>query len=56
MTEAAHPRFVDFSDVWLAYNDELLQKGQFAVEAIASARLPQMSRRPSPSASTAWAR
>ena len=34
MTEAAHPRFVDFSDVWLAYNDELLQKGQFAVEAI----------------------
>ena len=34
MTEAAPPRFVDFSDVWLAYNDELLQKGQFAVEAI----------------------
>ncbi len=34
MTEAAHPRFVDFSDVWLAYNDELLRKEQFAVEAI----------------------
>ena len=34
MTEAAPPRFVDFSDVWLAYNDELLRKGQFAVEAI----------------------
>ncbi len=26
--------FVDFHDVWLAYNDELLEKGQFAVEAI----------------------
>ena len=26
--------FVDFSDVWLAYNDELLQASQFAVEAI----------------------
>ncbi len=26
--------FVDFHDVWLAYNDELLAKGQFAVEAI----------------------
>ena len=26
--------FVDFSDVWLAYNDELLQQNQFAVEAI----------------------
>ena len=26
--------FVDFKDVWLAYNDELLAKGQFAVEAI----------------------
>jgi NitT/TauT family transport system ATP-binding protein len=26
--------FIDFSDVWLAYNDELLQAGQFAVEAI----------------------
>ncbi len=26
--------FVDFSDVWLAYNDELLRQNQFAVEAI----------------------
>jgi NitT/TauT family transport system ATP-binding protein len=26
--------FIDFSDVWLAYNDELLAAGQFAVEAI----------------------
>ncbi len=26
--------FVDFHDVWLAYNEELLAKGQFAVEAI----------------------
>ena len=26
--------FVDFHDVWLAYNDGLLAKGQFAVEAI----------------------
>ncbi|MEX8493308.1 ABC transporter ATP-binding protein [Sphaerotilus sp.] len=26
--------FVDFQDVWLAYNDELLAKGQFAVENI----------------------
>ena len=26
--------FVDFSDVWLAYNDELLARKQFAVEAI----------------------
>jgi NitT/TauT family transport system ATP-binding protein len=26
--------FVDFSDVWLAYNDELLAQNQFAVEAI----------------------
>jgi NitT/TauT family transport system ATP-binding protein len=26
--------FVDFSGVWLAYNDELLAKGQFAVEDI----------------------
>ncbi|MDP1528679.1 MAG: ABC transporter ATP-binding protein [Rhodoferax sp.] len=28
------PWFVDFSDVWLAYNDELLEQNQFAVEAI----------------------
>ncbi|NPC54787.1 ABC transporter ATP-binding protein [Caenimonas soli] len=26
--------FVDFQDVWLAYNEELLAQGQFAVEAI----------------------
>src|SRR5450830_342139 len=26
--------FVDFNNVWLAYNDELLEKQQFAVEAI----------------------
>lgn len=26
--------FVDFSDVWLAYNDELLRANQFAVKAI----------------------
>jgi NitT/TauT family transport system ATP-binding protein len=26
--------FVDFQDVWLAYNDELFAAGQFAVEAI----------------------
>ncbi|MRD46091.1 ABC transporter ATP-binding protein [Caenimonas koreensis] len=30
MTQA----FIDFSDVWLAYNDELLAQGQYAVEAI----------------------
>ena len=28
------PAFVDFSHVWLAYNEELLAKGQFAVEDI----------------------
>ena len=26
--------FVDFQDVWLAYNDELLAQQNFAVEAI----------------------
>ena len=26
--------FVDFENVWLAYDDELLAKGQFAVEDI----------------------
>ena len=31
-TQAAH--FVDFQDVWLAYNDELLAQNHFAVEAI----------------------
>ena len=28
------PWFVDFQDVWLAYNEELLQQNHFAVEAI----------------------
>jgi NitT/TauT family transport system ATP-binding protein len=32
--EPAQPFFVDFSDVWLAYNDEFLARKQFAVEAI----------------------
>ena len=30
----ADPAFIDFQDVWLAYDDDLLAKGQFAVEAI----------------------
>ena len=38
MQEAASPDpaapFVDFRDVWLAYNDELLAQNHFAVEAI----------------------
>ncbi|MDB5861687.1 MAG: nitrate transporter ATP-binding protein, partial [Ramlibacter sp.] len=34
MTEAASGSFIDFRDVWLAYNDELFAQGQFAVEAI----------------------
>ena len=29
-----HSPFVDFQDVWLAYNDELLAQKQYAVEAI----------------------
>ncbi len=33
-TSPSDKPFVDFSDVWLAYNDELLAKNQFAVEAI----------------------
>jgi NitT/TauT family transport system ATP-binding protein len=28
------PHFIDFSDVWLAYNDELLAQNHFAVEGI----------------------
>ncbi|MGZ5179021.1 MAG: ABC transporter ATP-binding protein [Ramlibacter sp.] len=28
------PHFVDFEDVWLAYDDDLLARSQFAVEAI----------------------
>ncbi|MEN9385003.1 MAG: hypothetical protein RL323_2146, partial [Pseudomonadota bacterium] len=31
---AAPAPFVDFQNVWLAYNDELLAKEQFAVEDI----------------------
>ncbi|WP_295857377.1 ABC transporter ATP-binding protein [uncultured Xylophilus sp.] len=31
---AASPYFVDFRDVWLAYNEDLLRANQFAVEAI----------------------
>ena len=37
MTNASQnstPWFVDFQDVWLAYNAELLQQNHFAVEAI----------------------
>ena len=34
MHESAAPAFVDFQDVWLAYNDELLKQNHFAVEAI----------------------
>ncbi len=34
MQEPAAQLFVDFRDVWLAYNDELLKQNQFAVEAI----------------------
>jgi NitT/TauT family transport system ATP-binding protein len=32
--ETTSSPFVEFDDVWLAYNDELLAKNQFAVEAI----------------------
>jgi len=31
---ADNGNFVDFQDVWLAYNDELKAQGQYAVEAI----------------------
>ena len=34
MLKTPTPWFVDFTDVWLAYNDELLAENQFAVEAI----------------------
>lgn len=34
MHKEPSPWFVDFSDVWLAYNHELLVENQFAVEAI----------------------
>jgi len=33
-TESTSPPFVQFDDVWLAYNDELLAQNTFAVEAI----------------------
>jgi NitT/TauT family transport system ATP-binding protein len=34
MTAGTGTPFINFQDVWLAYNDELLREGQFAVEAI----------------------
>jgi NitT/TauT family transport system ATP-binding protein len=34
MQPAKTPWFIDFSDVWLAYNSQLLAENQFAVEAI----------------------
>ena len=34
MQETLSPWFVDFQDVWLAYNEELLKQNHFAVEAI----------------------
>ena len=34
MSATHAPPFIDFRDVWLAYNDELLAQHQFAVEAI----------------------
>ncbi len=34
MSDAPARAFIDFSDVWLAYNEALLAQGQFAVEAI----------------------
>ncbi len=34
MQATPSPWFVDFSDVWLAYNEQLLAQNQFAVEAI----------------------
>ena len=34
MQETETPWFVDFQDVWLAYNDELLKQNNFAVESI----------------------
>lgn len=33
-TTGAPAPFIDFADVWLAYNDELLAQGHYAVEAI----------------------
>ncbi|WP_395669108.1 ABC transporter ATP-binding protein [Rhodoferax sp.] len=34
MQDHAEPWFVDFKDVWLAYNEQLLAQNHFAVEAI----------------------
>jgi len=34
VSDAPTRAFIDFSDVWLAYNEALLAQGQFAVEAI----------------------
>jgi len=34
VSDAAARAFIDFSDVWLAYNEALRAQGQFAVEAI----------------------
>ena len=34
MSKTATEPFVDFSQVWLAYNDQLLEQGRFAVEDI----------------------
>jgi NitT/TauT family transport system ATP-binding protein len=34
MTEGSHAPFVEFQDVWLAYNEELHAQGKFAVEGI----------------------
>ena len=34
MQDSASPWFVDFSDVWLAYSEELRKQNHFAVEAI----------------------
>jgi NitT/TauT family transport system ATP-binding protein len=34
MTTGGEGHFVDFQDVWLAYNEEALERHQFAVEAI----------------------
>ena len=34
MNAGSDSAFIDFQDVWLAYNDELFREGQFAVEAI----------------------
>ena len=34
MSSGTDTAFIDFRDVWLAYNDELLRDGKFAVEAI----------------------